>query len=170
MYIVENKINSAIEAEGSKMATEVAKLPVPEEVILAVEPEPPDRNIIISRSVNEQRLDYIYDDEPLGFEKDPMAPEKMHPQDPLKEINLGAEGDKRPTFISANIDPKLRPEGFGQIKVTNQSWQEASKTNTSTVCTCSHVEDQGGSRKTPPKQVQQNSKVCRMVGQYCASH
>ncbi|XP_058784321.1 uncharacterized protein LOC131659100 [Vicia villosa] len=39
-----------------------------------------------------------------------MAPEKMQPQDPLEEIDLGKEGDKRPTFISANIDPELRSQ------------------------------------------------------------
>src|ERR1051325_4024308 len=88
-YIAENKINSALEAEEEKMATEAAKLPVPEEVILAVEPKPPDKSKLVNRSVDEQCLDCIYDDEPLGFEKDPMAQEKMQPQDPLEEIDLG---------------------------------------------------------------------------------
>src|ERR1051325_4326283 len=102
-------MNSAIEAEVAKMATEGANFPS-SEGILAVEPEPSDR------SVDEQRLDCIYDDEPLGFEKDHMAPAKMQPQDPLEEIDLGAEGDRRPTYISANIDPKLRSEVISLLK------------------------------------------------------
>ena len=40
--------------------------------------------------MQEQRLDAIYDDEPLGFEKDPLANNiKMLAHDPLEEINLG---------------------------------------------------------------------------------
>jgi hypothetical protein len=39
---------------------------------------------------NEQRLDCIYDDEPLGFEKDPVnSNPKMQAQDPLQEIDIG---------------------------------------------------------------------------------
>ncbi|MCI66701.1 hypothetical protein A2U01_0087959, partial [Trifolium medium] len=37
-----------------------------------------------------QRLDCIYDDEPLGFERDPVSPnQKMQSQDPLQEIDIG---------------------------------------------------------------------------------
>lgn len=37
-----------------------------------------------------RRLDCIYDDEPLGFEKDPLTSTKrMQAQDPLKEIDPG---------------------------------------------------------------------------------
>ncbi|MCI24885.1 hypothetical protein A2U01_0046071, partial [Trifolium medium] len=36
-----------------------------------------------------QRLDCIYDDEPLGFEKDPSSSnQKMQSQDPLQEIDI----------------------------------------------------------------------------------
>jgi len=36
-------------------------------------------------SIESQRLDCIYDDEPLGFEKDPMgSTEKMKAHDPLE--------------------------------------------------------------------------------------
>lgn len=36
-----------------------------------------------------QRLDCIYDHEPLGFEKDPMGPaKKMQTHDPLEEVDL----------------------------------------------------------------------------------
>jgi hypothetical protein len=52
-----------------------------------------------------QRLDCIYDDEPLGFEKDPMGPaKKMLAHDPLEEVYLGDGTIKRPTFISTKID------------------------------------------------------------------
>jgi len=41
-------------------------------------------------SIESQRLDCIYDDEPLGFEKDPMgSAEKMKVRDPLEEVDMG---------------------------------------------------------------------------------
>ncbi|XP_058725925.1 uncharacterized protein LOC131597235 [Vicia villosa] len=64
----------------------------------------------MAENVNRQHLDCIYDEEPLGFDKDPMALEKKQPQDPFEEVNLGEEGDKRPTYISTNIDQKLKSE------------------------------------------------------------
>ncbi|WJX26318.1 hypothetical protein P8452_15256 [Trifolium repens] len=58
---------------------------------------------------NNQRLDCIYDEEPLGFEKDPISSnQKMQAQDPLQEIDIGNGSVKRPTYISANIDPDLK--------------------------------------------------------------
>ena len=49
----------------------------------------------------DQRLDAIYDKEPLGFERDPInSGVKMLAHDPLEEVSLGEE--KRPTYISAN--------------------------------------------------------------------
>ncbi|MCH81895.1 hypothetical protein A2U01_0002689 [Trifolium medium] len=55
------------------------------------------------------KLDCIYDDEPLGFEKDPSSSsQKMQAQDPLEEIDIGDGSIKRPTYISTNIDPNLR--------------------------------------------------------------
>jgi hypothetical protein len=55
-----------------------------------------------------QRLDCIYDDEPLGFTKDHMSDTpKMQVQDLLKEIDIGDGLGKRPTYISANITPGL---------------------------------------------------------------
>lgn len=55
-----------------------------------------------------KRLDCIYNDELLGFMKDPVAPAtKMHSQEPLEEINLGDGKNKRSTYISANIDLSL---------------------------------------------------------------
>jgi hypothetical protein len=56
-----------------------------------------------------RRLDCIYDDEPLGFEKDPMSETpKMQAQDPLGEIDIGDGLVKWPTYISANITPSLK--------------------------------------------------------------
>ena len=44
---------------------------------MAIEPKPPDKKEVVEENIDKQRLDYIYDGEPLGFEKDPMAPERM---------------------------------------------------------------------------------------------
>ncbi|WJX72773.1 hypothetical protein P8452_56616 [Trifolium repens] len=56
-----------------------------------------------------QKLDCIYDDEPLGFERDPLnETPKMQAQDPLEEIDIGNGSLKRPTYISANITPNLK--------------------------------------------------------------
>jgi hypothetical protein len=56
-----------------------------------------------------QRLDCIYDDEPLGFERDPLnETPKMQAQDPLEEIDIGNGSLKRPTYISANITSNLK--------------------------------------------------------------
>jgi hypothetical protein len=53
---------------------------------------------------NLQKLDCIYDDEPLGFEKDPSSSNhKMQAQDVLQEIDIGDGSIKRPTNISASI-------------------------------------------------------------------
>ncbi|XP_050883612.1 uncharacterized protein LOC127086841 [Lathyrus oleraceus] len=67
-----------------------------------------------------QRLDFIYDSEPLGFEKDPKAPERIRPKDPLEEVDLGENGEKRPTYISANIDNKLKSEVNVQVEAANK--------------------------------------------------
>ncbi|KAI5402796.1 hypothetical protein KIW84_050412 [Lathyrus oleraceus] len=83
---------------------------------MAIEPEPPDKPVVAKGNVNMQRLDCIYDDEPLGFEKDPKAPEKIRPKDPLEEVDLGENGDKRPTYISANIDKELKSEVISLLK------------------------------------------------------
>ncbi|KAK2369517.1 hypothetical protein QL285_082646 [Trifolium repens] len=48
-----------------------------------------------------QRLDCIYDDEPLGFKKDPLnETPKMQAQDPLEEIDIG------------NVRPKISLYSF----------------------------------------------------------
>jgi len=62
-------------------------------------------------SMENQRLDCIYDDETLGFEKDPMGPtQKMQAQDPLEEVDLGDGTIKRPTYISAKIDREFKAQ------------------------------------------------------------
>ena len=77
-YIAESKINSALEAEEN-MAVEANKTQILNELAtLAMEPKPPDKKVV-EENVNKQRLDCIYNEEPLGFERDPMAPEKMQP-------------------------------------------------------------------------------------------
>jgi len=58
-----------------------------------------------------QRLDCIYDDEPLGFEKYPMGPGiKMQAEDPLEEVDLGDGIVKRPTYISTKIDKEFKAQ------------------------------------------------------------
>lgn len=58
-----------------------------------------------------QRINCIYDNEPLGFEKDPVVSTvEIQPQYPLEEIDLGDETIKRPTYINANINPDMRVE------------------------------------------------------------
>src|ERR1043165_538877 len=113
-YLAENKINSALEAEAN-LAVVASKGWLSNEVNMAAEPKPPDIQGL-KEDVEEHRLDCIYDEEPLGFEKDPMAPEKMQPQDPLEEVDLGEKGDKRPTYISANIDPELKMKVISLLK------------------------------------------------------
>lgn len=55
------------------------------------------------------RLDCIYDNEPLGFEKNPLnESQKMQAQDPLKEVDLGDGITKRPTYISTKVGSEMR--------------------------------------------------------------
>jgi hypothetical protein len=56
-----------------------------------------------------KKLDCIYDDEPLGFEADPMVTTtKMRAQDPLEEVDLGDGTIKRPTYVSAKITKQFK--------------------------------------------------------------
>ena len=114
-YVAETKMITALEAEVKYMATQAN-----DQQLSAVgpgkdfDPKPPD---IMPEEMQEQRLDAIYDDEPLGFEKDPLANNiKMLAQDPLEEINLGEGSENRPTYISAKIDPELRLEVIQLLK------------------------------------------------------
>lgn len=94
-YVAENKIKVAIEAEESMVVEAYA---------------------LNKGDFDMQRLDYIYESEPLGFEKDPKAPERIRPKDPLEEVDLGGNGEKRPTYINANIDNKLKSEVISILK------------------------------------------------------
>lgn len=56
-----------------------------------------------------QRLDCVFDDEPLGFEKDPsLETTKIQAQNPLEEIDLGDGSIKWPTYISSKIGPGVQ--------------------------------------------------------------
>jgi len=56
--------------------------------------------------VEGQKLDCIFEDDPLGFEKDhSLETKKIQAQDPLEEIDLGDGYIKRPTYISSKIVP-----------------------------------------------------------------
>lgn len=114
-YIAENKLNSALEAEAN-MAVEAGDKQVLEDFVMSIDPKTLDKSVEHKEDINMQRLDCIYDDKPLGFEKDPMAPEKMQPQDPLDEVDLGEVGVKRPTYISANINSQLKTEVISLLK------------------------------------------------------
>ncbi|KAK2456506.1 hypothetical protein QL285_003866 [Trifolium repens] len=91
-YMAETKLNTTLEADvHQNMATEAK-----------VESD----GISMPQA---QRLDCIYDEEPLGFEKDPLnETPKMQAQDPLEEIDIGNGSVKRPTYISANISLDLK--------------------------------------------------------------
>lgn len=65
-----------------------------------------------------RRLDCIYDNEPLGFEKNPLnESQKMQAQDPLEVINLGDGITKRPTYISTKVGSEMRTK---LVKVLNE--------------------------------------------------
>ena len=100
-YMAENEWKAALEAEMDSMAAEVNKTdgdgskgsPLEEQEIVDID----------------QRLDAIYDKEPLGFERDPTdSGAKMLAQDPLEEVNLGDENTKRITYVSAKLNSSLK--------------------------------------------------------------
>src|SRR3954464_8286096 len=120
-YVAENKRKAALEAElsNTKMDTVLTKEGITElEIRTSFElPEDtaPDEEII--REGPNQRLDAIYDEEPLGFEKDPMASNiKMLARDPLEEVNLGDNDQKRITYISAKLGPELKATVIKMLK------------------------------------------------------
>lgn len=78
------------------------------------DPEPPDK---VQDEDQGQRLNAIYDEEPLGFEKDPLETNiKMLAQDPLEEIDLGEGLTKGPSYISTNISPEHKVELIQLLK------------------------------------------------------
>src|ERR1044072_3100502 len=103
-YLAENKRKTALEAEIQNMAFKAIGTKAKNKAEIA-SPEgnnlPPPNDGQTSTPMD-QRLDAIYDQEPLGFEKDPESTNvKMLAQDPLEEVNIGDEVEKRVTYISA---------------------------------------------------------------------
>jgi hypothetical protein len=91
-YVAETQLNTAKEAEILQ-----------KEVIETTVEDATDDLI------NDQKLDCIYDNEPLGFEEDPMGSTiKMKAQDPLEEVDLGDGFAKRPTYVSAKIPKEFK--------------------------------------------------------------
>ena len=91
-YVAENKLNTAQEAE-------ILQKEVVETLI-------EDTNDDLT---DDQRLNCIYDDEPLGFEEDSFgSTTKMKAQDPLEEVDLGDASVKKPTYVSAKITKEFR--------------------------------------------------------------
>lgn len=69
-YIVENKQQLALEADVKNMVVEANEISPPVGPGKDFDPRPPNEG---QDEGQDQRLDAIYDDEPLGFEKDPLA-------------------------------------------------------------------------------------------------
>jgi len=68
-------------------------------------------------SIESLRLDCSYDNEPLGFKKDPMGSfEKMKAHDPLEEVDIGDGSAKRPTYISTKIDKDFKDQIVEEIQ------------------------------------------------------
>src|ERR1044072_9525737 len=118
-YMAENRINAALEAElNQKMALEAIIVEKDEHnQDMVSRPNDPELRTNDHSRVKEegiptsQRLGCIYDDEPFGFEKDPnISTKRMQAQDPLEEVDLGYGEVRRPTYISAKIDPSLKNE------------------------------------------------------------
>ena len=91
-YMAENQSNAAKEAE--------------------ILQQDENRTLIKKRDddfIEDQKLDCIYDDEPLGFEEDPMgSTTKMRAQDPLEEVDIGDGSVKAPTYVSTKIPKEFR--------------------------------------------------------------
>jgi hypothetical protein len=110
-YMAENRLNTALEAVTMKeeMAFEASD----SKKLANKANDLEDGN----NMPNLQNLDCIYDDEPLGFEKDPLnINHKMQAQDSLQEIDIGDGLTKRPTYISANINSDFRTKLIELLK------------------------------------------------------
>lgn len=112
------------------------------------------------------RLDFIYDNESLVFENNPLNElQKMQAQDPLEEINLGDGVTKRPMYISTKVGSKMKVKlievlkeykdcfawNYGEMPGLDRSvdgaliaystWKKASKVTSSTICSRSHYKN-----------------------------
>lgn len=104
-YLAENRMNMALEASN----------------IIYMEPEAmitrKDSKISQPTTSESQRLDCIYYDEPLGFEKDTRESiQRMKTQDPLKEVDLGYGTIKRITYISTKVDSSTKNQVIKFLK------------------------------------------------------
>jgi len=91
-YVTENKLNAAKEAVILQK----------EAIETLVEDTKDDL-------IDSQWLDCIYDEEPLGFKKDPLgSTTKMRAHDPLEEVDLGDGSVRMPTYVSAKINKEFR--------------------------------------------------------------
>ena len=104
-YLAENKLRAALEAGEKYMVVEAkGKVVHSKGPGVHFKPKPPDEEAPFEGS--DRKLDGIYDEEPLGFENDLVAPNaKMGEEDPLEEIDLGDGSIKRPTYVSAKLSP-----------------------------------------------------------------
>lgn len=108
-YMYENRLNSALEAETFQNTA------------FEVNVENSDNfggglngQTIASES---WRLDFIYDDEPLGFEKDALdLNKKMQARDPLEEVDLGDGAVRRPTYTSVKVEPGMKKKVVELLK------------------------------------------------------
>ena len=115
-YLDENRLKTALEAEVKIMAakakeeTNHAKGPG-----IFFKPIPPDKEKPVE--LKDQRLDTIYDDGSLRFEKDPVASNaKILAQDPLEEVDMGDGTIRRPTYVSSKLSPGVKAEVVQLLK------------------------------------------------------
>lgn len=95
-YLVENKRKPILERERlQNLACEAEGLK--------------DGQLDQTTTSKSRRLHYIYDNEPLGFEKNPQnESQKMQAQDSLEEIDLGDGTTKSPTYISTKVGSEMK--------------------------------------------------------------
>lgn len=60
--------------------------------------------------------DYILDDEPLGFEKGSEEKLKLEVDDPLEEIDIGTDGERRPISVSKFLPKEFKVNLVNMIK------------------------------------------------------
>lgn len=105
-YLDENKRKSALEAEKLKNLAIEAKVE-----------EYEDGQQGQTTASESRRLDFIYDNEPLGFKKDPLNElERMQAQYPLEEIYLGDGVIKRLTYIIIKVGSKVKAKLIAVLK------------------------------------------------------
>src|SRR3954468_18228674 len=120
-YIAENKRNTALEAELSNITLKsVSENEAISDSKLHASSQSFEDPVQMANTTEEevaQKLDAIYDEEPLGFEKNPMASNiKMLAQDPLEEVDLGDGSLKSVTYIGAKLDLDLKTKVITLLK------------------------------------------------------